>query len=131
MRNSPAPMDLDDIPRVGVARALGRGLAKRCPRCGLGRLVVGYYRLRPRCPTCRFPFQRAVEDHLGVIYITTAIQTAFFAAIVLTFEPARPWIARGILALIALGVMLLNLPNRKGLAVAIDYLTGEEDVDRK
>jgi uncharacterized protein (DUF983 family) len=88
----------------------------------------GYYGLLPGCAECRFPFARAVEDHLGVIYITTAIQTAAFAAIVLAYEPSRPWLGRGILAAAALGVMLLNLPNRKGLAVAIDYLTGNDDV---
>jgi uncharacterized protein (DUF983 family) len=90
-------------------------------------MFVGYYGLRPGCPVCRLPFERAVEDHLGVIYITTAIQTAGFAAIVLLYEPSRPWLGRGILAAAALGLMLLNLPNRKGLAVAIDYLTGNED----
>lgn len=89
----------------------------------------GFLRLRPACVECGLQFQRAVEDHIALIYITTAIQTAVFAAIVLTFNPARPWIARGILGSIALGVMLLNLPNRKGLAVAIDYLTGRDGDD--
>lgn len=125
--NAPAAMEPEQTARIGVFRALGRGLAKRCPRCGRGRMFSGYYGLRPTCPECGFPFQRAVEDHLGVIYITTAIQTAAFAAIVLVYEPARPWLGRAVLAAAALGLMLLNLPNRKGLAVAIDYLTGNDD----
>lgn len=106
-----------------IARALGRGLAKRCPRCGQSRLMDGFLRLRKACANCGLQFERAVEDHIGLIYITTAIQTAMFAAFALVFQPANPWLWRGVLAAVALTVMLLNLPNRKGLAVAIDYLT--------
>ena len=107
----------------GIFRALGRGLAKRCPRCGRERLFDGYFRLHPSCGHCRLQFRRAIEDHIGLIYITTAIQTAAFAAFALVFRPLNPWLWRGILAIVALTVMLLNLPNRKGLAIAIDYLT--------
>jgi len=107
----------------GIGRALRRGLAKRCPRCGQARMMDGFFRLRPACMECGLQFQRAVEDHIGLIYITTAIQTATFAAIALLVRPANPWIWRGILAAVALTVMLANLPNRKGLAIAIDYLT--------
>ena len=120
---------MTESPEIRPGRALLRGLRKRCPRCGRGALVEGYYRLRPECEECGFRFQRAVGDHLGVIYITTAIQTAIFAALVLTVDPVHPWIARTLLAALALAVMLLNLPNRKGLAVAIDYLTGRDGDD--
>ena len=37
-------------------------------------------------------------------------------------QPRNPWLARGALALVAVVVMLANLPNRKGLAIAMDYL---------
>jgi len=83
----------------------------------------GFFRLRPACGVCGLQFERAIEDHIGLIYITTAVQTAMFAAIALLVRPANPWLWRGILATVALTVMILNLPNRKGLAIAIDYLT--------
>ena len=55
-----------------------------------------------------------------------------FAAFALLLQPANPWLWRGALAAVALTVMLLNLPNRKGLAIAIDYLTrrGEQSITR-
>ncbi len=105
------------------SRAIWRGLAKRCPRCGEGRLIDGFYRVRTRCDRCDWLFEREVGDHLGIIYISTAIQTATFAAVVLWIQPSSPWTARILLGAAALGLMLLNLPNRKGLAVAIDYLS--------
>ena len=83
----------------------------------------GFFKLRATCVECGLQFQRAVEDHIGLIYITTAIQTAMFAAFALVFRPDNPWLWRAVLAAVALTVMLLNLPNRKGLAIAIDYLT--------
>lgn len=114
----------------GIGRALRRGLAKRCPQCGQSRLMDGYFRLRYACTICGLQFERAVEDHIGLIYITTAIQTAMFAGFALLVRPANPWLWRSVLAAVALTVMLLNLPNRKGLAIAIDYLTrrGERSI---
>ena len=105
------------------SQAIWRGLSKRCPRCGEGRLIDGFYRVRKRCDQCDLEFEKEVGDHLGIIYISTAVQTATFAAVVLIFQPRSPWIARIFLGAAALGLMLLNLPNRKGLAVAIDYLS--------
>ncbi|NIM60913.1 MAG: DUF983 domain-containing protein, partial [Acidobacteria bacterium] len=81
----------------GIRQALARGLAKRCPRCGRERLMDGYYRLRPACRKCGQQFQRAIEDHIGLIYITTAIQTAMFAAFALLVRPDNPWLWRGAL----------------------------------
>jgi uncharacterized protein (DUF983 family) len=111
-------------PRTPTFRALGRGLSKRCPKCGESSIFKGYFEVRVACPTCDFPFQRAIDDHVAIIYFSTAIQTAIFAAFVLVFKPENPWLARGILAVVAVSVMLLNLPNRKGFAIALDYVTG-------
>lgn len=105
-----------------------RGLCKRCPRCGVERFVRGFFRVRPHCPHCGLVFEKEIGEHAGVMYLTTAVQTAGFAFIVLMVNPPEPWLARGILIAVAVGVMYLNLPNRKGLAIALDYLTrrGEE-----
>jgi len=115
--------DLQPQTEPSPSRAIWRGLSKRCPRCGEGRLIDGFYRVRKRCDRCDLEFEKEVGDHLGIIYISTAVQTATFAAVVLLLQPQSPWIARIFLGAAALGLMLLNLPNRKGLAVAIDYLS--------
>ena len=31
---------------------MGRGLARRCPRCGRGRLFAGYVKTNPACEVC-------------------------------------------------------------------------------
>ena len=109
--------------KVGTVRALARGLAKRCPQCGLDPLFEGFYRVRQSCTTCGLRFRRPREDHLGVMYLTTAVQTAAFAAFVLVFQPANVLLMPTFLASGALALFFLNMPNRKGFAIALDYLT--------
>ncbi|MBY0422231.1 MAG: DUF983 domain-containing protein, partial [Parvularculaceae bacterium] len=41
-----------DAGRRSWIQALARGAAKRCPRCGVGRLFAGYTRTEPRCASC-------------------------------------------------------------------------------
>ena len=115
-------MQLVAISRPSATRAIGRGLLRRCPRCGKGRLFEGWYRLLASCEHCGLRFSDSTSDHIALIYLSTAVQTAGFAFLILMVRPASPWLARGALALIALAIMLANLPNRKGFAIAVDYL---------
>ena len=44
-----------------IGTALGRGLRKRCPHCGRGRLFLGWAHL-PGCPHCGLLFVRNPGD---------------------------------------------------------------------
>ena len=37
---------------------LGRALLLRCPRCGAGGVIRGWFKLQERCPRCAFPLER-------------------------------------------------------------------------
>ena len=115
--------------RATASRVLWRGLKKRCPRCGNGRLFRLWYTLEERCSTCGLDIPQESSDHLAVMYLTTAIQTAFFAFVVLLVQPPSPWLGRIALASLALTVMLLDMPSRKGLAIALDHLAEREEDD--
>lgn len=54
-------------------RLLWRGLTKRCPRCGGGHLYRGWFRMRDRCPTCGFQFDREPGFFVGAYFINFAI----------------------------------------------------------
>lgn len=105
-----------------ASRAIWRGVTRKCPRCGVGRLFRGWYRLLCDCAHCGLRFPDSTPDQIGLIYLTTGVQTAVFAFIVLIYQPSHPWLSRVALILAALGLMLANLPNRKGLAIAVSYL---------
>ena len=105
-----------------TGRALARGLARKCPHCGEGPIFRRFCEVLEACPVCRLVFGDDPESHIGLMYLTTAIQTALFAILVLNTNPPSPWFARTALVFVALAIMLGNMPNRKGLSIAINYL---------
>jgi len=52
---------------------LGRGLLKRCPICGTGQLFTRWFRMKERCPGCRYRFEREEGFFLGAYVINLAI----------------------------------------------------------
>ena len=52
---------------------LVRGLTKRCPLCGTGRLFTGWFRMKERCPGCHYRFEREEGFFLGAYVINLAI----------------------------------------------------------
>ncbi len=52
---------------------LARGLVKRCAICGGGALFTGWFRMKERCPRCRYLFEREEGFFLGAYVINLAI----------------------------------------------------------
>jgi uncharacterized protein (DUF983 family) len=73
---------------------LWRGLRRRCPRCGAGRLFYGWLAIREECPTCRYRFERPGEEGF------------FLGAIVVNFA-----VTEGVLGILLLVSFLLTLPD--------------------
>lgn len=59
--------------RPTPGRMLARGVAKRCPLCGSGRLFTRWFRMRDRCPGCRYRFEREEGFFLGAYVVNLAI----------------------------------------------------------
>jgi len=51
---------------------LGRGLLKRCPICGTGRLFTRWFRMKERCPGCGYRFEREEGFFLGAYVVNLA-----------------------------------------------------------
>jgi len=58
-----------------AVRAVLRGLAKRCPRCGERDLFVHWLRIRDRCPRCRLRLEREEGGFLGAMTINYSVTT--------------------------------------------------------
>ena len=52
---------------------LGRGVLKRCPICGSGKLFTRWFRMKERCPGCGYLFEREEGFFLGAYVINLAI----------------------------------------------------------
>lgn len=62
-----------------------RGLARRCARCGGGDLFQTRYRLRDRCPTCGYRFQREPGFFLGAWFLNFMVLEALHFVLVMAF----------------------------------------------
>ena len=73
-----------DMPSTGTM--VLRGMRRRCPRCGGGKLFKGYFRMLPACPTCGHCFEPKAEEgfFLGALTINLGVtQTAILLGLFL------------------------------------------------
>jgi uncharacterized protein (DUF983 family) len=105
-----------------IRTALRRGLRKRCPHCGEGRLFSGWSHL-DRCSFCGLVFERRPGDTWAFTIIGNRLPIGAMIALIY-FGLVRSHPALG-LAMLALLVVLLvwTTPNRWGVGIALHYLS--------
>ncbi|MFO0913320.1 MAG: DUF983 domain-containing protein [Pirellulales bacterium] len=77
---------MKDYPRQKFLPQVERALRLRCPRCGIGRLFTGWFRMSPTCSECGLKYEREPGFFLGAIYFNyglTALISAFAYPILL------------------------------------------------
>ena len=74
------PVDRRDEPSFG--RMLWRGLRRRCPRCGAGKLFTRWFRMVERCPGCGYRFQREEGFQLGGYLINFGVTEGLVCLVV-------------------------------------------------
>ncbi len=113
-------------PRLTTAMlslVVGRGVRRRCPQCGESPLFRGWYTLAERCECCGLEIEAYEGSSWAFMYITTAFLTGLFLLVLVFYRPAHALSWRIGLVIGALVVILGSLPRRKGIAVALDYLS--------
>jgi uncharacterized protein (DUF983 family) len=104
---------------------LWRGLRRKCPRCGQGKLFHHWFTMVSDCPNCKLHFEREPGYWVGAVAINTAVIGFLFAVVLVAYSAATipdiPWVT---LLLIELPVMALGpiafYPYSKTLWVGID-----------
>lgn len=81
------PIDVDEVlrPKPEWPTLLWRGLAKHCPRCGGGKLYRNWFRMKERCPTCGYLFEREPGFFVGAYLINFAIVEGFLFIMLMGF----------------------------------------------
>ncbi len=74
---------------------VGRALRLRCPACGGGPIITGWFQSRERCPRCHLRLEREEGYYLGAMLLTVIVGEVLFVAgfataLILTW-PQPPW----------------------------------------
>ena len=67
-----------------VVNFLRRSLRLRCPRCGRGKLFLGWFRMHSHCSDCNLTFDREPGYFLGSIYFNYGLTAVILTAAYLT-----------------------------------------------
>lgn len=105
-----------------IATALRRGLRKRCPHCGEGRLFSGRSYLE-RCSVCGLVYERNPGDTWAFTIIGNRVPIAVIIVLIY-FGVMRSHRVLGLTmmaAVVALGIW--TIPNRWGMGIALHYLS--------
>ena len=119
-------------PRPGALRAVVRGLRRRCPRCGAGRLFAGPLSIRDRCPACRLRLEREEGGFLGAMTINFAVATTLWLILLVGWLivdlPDIHAMRLTIASLVVMGLAPLAFwGHSKTIWAAIDYLVDRTD----
>lgn len=108
--------------RVSIATALRRGLGKRCPHCGKGRMFSGWSQLE-RCSACGLVYVHNPGDIWGFTIIGDRVPLAVMIVLIY-FGVMRSRPVPGLTLMVALlAVAIWTTPNRWGAAIALHYLS--------
>jgi uncharacterized protein (DUF983 family) len=103
-----------------VARAIGRGFRRRCPRCGKGRILSGYIAPIAQCAVCGerlAPYQTADFAPYLVVFVIGLIFTPLIVAVSMSSAASEAALfSIGAAALIS---ALALLPRAKGAAIGL------------
>ena len=108
-----------------ISTALRRGLRKRCPHCGKGRLFSGWSQLE-RCSICGLVFVRNPGDTWAFTIIGDRVPIAAILVLIY-FGVVRSHRVLGLTLMVVLVALLLwTAPNRWGAGIALHYLSRVE-----
>jgi uncharacterized protein (DUF983 family) len=108
-----------------IVRILGRGIRLRCPRCGVGPLFRGPFRMHEECLACALPFEQEQGYFVGAIYVNYAATALLLVAVfvVLQLFPGVPILLQLLLGgLLAVLVPLIFFRHSRSLWMSLDYI---------
>ena len=110
------------ISRAEFWKAIRRGWSKRCPHCGQGPLFISWNKPHRHCPACGFLYERDYGDVWWVWIVTDRIPIGIgIVFLFFGFRVSSFWMGLVFFGSLALP-LLVTIPRRYGLAIAITYL---------
>ena len=112
------------------AQMLRRGMVRRCPRCGSGKLFRTWWSIKDRCPRCGLRFVREEGYFTGVYLVNYSFVAVAIVIELMAYlfyananEGVSPWPAMLVGAATAIVLPVITYPFAKTLWTAIDLIT--------
>jgi len=106
-----------------IGTALWRGVRKRCPHCGRGRLFAGWGRHLDQCSVCGLVYERNPGDTWAFTIIGDRIPVAAIIVLIY-FGVFRAHHVLGFVVFAGFaGWLVWTAPNRWGVGIALHYLS--------
>jgi len=105
-------------------KSLFRGVTRRCPNCGVGRLFASYLKRRDSCEHCQESFKGLDADD-GPAWMTVGAVTIIVVPLLFILESGGQFSYAAEMAIvlpITIGLALLLLPLAKGFFIAALWL---------
>jgi uncharacterized protein (DUF983 family) len=118
---------IEPADRATPLRTIWRGVTRRCPRCGRGKLFRRWTRIAARCPRCGVELERGegftlgvMTVNLGVLFVVAITYLVVAFALTLPDPPVATLTIIGVAS--GLVVPVLTLPFAKTTWLALDLL---------
>lgn len=105
-------------------KSLLRGLALKCPKCGVGKLFRGYLKRQDSCENCQESFKGLDADD-GPAWLTIGVVAIIVVPLLIALERSELfsyWQEMLIISLTSVAAALLILPLSKGVFIVALWL---------
>ena len=109
--------------RPRIRDVLFRGLRRKCPRCGKGALFRRWIEFETRCSVCNLLYQRNHGDIWMFVIIMDRIPLMIGVAAVFFGFRSTTSLTAAIFFVLLVVPLIGTMPQRQGLALAMDYLS--------
>jgi uncharacterized protein (DUF983 family) len=110
------------------------GALLRCPNCGQGHIMHGWFTVNPLCPVCRVRFERQPGEGTGAMMIIMSLlplPTLLLFMVLYSLGTIPLGLLLGGLVLLLIVVALLAYRHARGIWVAIIDLSGGLKTDEE
>jgi uncharacterized protein (DUF983 family) len=111
------------LTRSAALEAIRRGWTRKCPHCGAGPIFIKWNTPYRHCPVCGYLYERDYGDVWWVWIITDRIPLAIGIIFVYFGFRVTSWYVGLIFFGSLVLPLILTIPNRFGLAIALAYLS--------
>lgn len=116
-------MTIDEEEQPNWRTLVRRGWRRRCPRCGQGPLFDGWMKVHDQCSHCALELEPSPGATWGFWVVGDRIFiVAALLPIYLGFATPSWWLRVPLFSAIVIS-FVWTMPQRQGVAIALDYLT--------